>query len=99
MPNAGSTTYYVTRILINVSSAFSGGSFDSMIINDGTTDLAGVNESDLGTTGSYIIDLDAATATAGGATLTLSFKQSDGSTSATPTAGAATVAVEYKAMQ
>ena len=99
MPNASSTTYYVTRILINVSTAFSGGSFDSMIINDGTTDLAGVNESDLGTTGSYIIDLDAATATAGGATLTLSFKQSDGSTSATPTAGAATVAVEYKAMQ
>ena len=98
MPNAGSTTYFVTRILINVTTAFSGDSFDSMIINDGTTDLASVTDSDLGTTGSYIIDLDAATATAGAATLTLSFKQSDGSTSSTPTAGAATVAVEYKAL-
>ena len=50
------------------------------------------------TVGSYVVDLDAATATAGGATLTLAFKQTDGSTSATPTAGAMTVAVEYKAL-
>ena len=97
MPNASSTTYFVTRILINVTEAFSGGSFDSMTISDGTTALAGVNDSDLGTTGSYVIDLDAATATAGGATLTLAYKQSDGSTASTPTAGACTVAVEYKA--
>ena len=99
MPNAASTTYYVTRILINVTEAFAGGSFSSMKINDGTTDLAGVNDTDLGTTGSYIVDLDAATATAGGATLTMSYKQSDGSTASTPTAGACTVAVEYKALQ
>jgi hypothetical protein len=98
MPNASSTTYYVTRILINVTEAFAGGSFDSMTISDGTTVLAGVNDTDLGTTGSYIVDLDAATATAGGATLTLAYKQSDGSTASTPTAGAATVAVEYKAL-
>ena len=99
MPNAASTTYYVTRILINVTEAFSGGSFSSMKINDGTTDLAGVNDTDLGTVGSYIVDLDAATATAGGATLTLSYLQSNGSTASTPTAGACTVAVEYKAAQ
>ena len=98
MPNASSTTYYVTRILINVTEAFSGGSFNSMKINDGTTDLAGVNDTDLGTVGSYIVDLDAATATAGGATLTLSYLQSNGSTASTPTAGACTVAVEYKAL-
>lgn len=88
MPNASSTTYYVTRILINVTEAFSGGSFSSMKINDGTTDLAGVNDTDLGTVGSYVVDLDAATATAGGATLTLSYLQSNGSTASTPTAGA-----------
>jgi len=99
MPNAASTTYYVTRILINVTEAFSGGSFSSMKINDGTTDLAGVNDTDLGTVGSYIVDLDAATATAGGATLTLSYLQSNGSTASTPTAGACTVSVEYKAAQ
>ncbi len=98
MPNAGSTTYYVTRILVNVSVAYAGGSVASFTISDGSATLATVNESDCTTAGSYIIDLDAATATAGGATLTLAFKQSDGSTSATPTSGAMTVAVEYKAL-
>jgi len=98
MPNAGSTTYYVTRIAINVTSGYSGGSVDSMLIDDGTTTLASVNESDVTTTGSYIIDLDGATATAGGSTLTVRFKQSDGTTAATPTSGAMTVFVEYKAL-
>ena len=98
MPNAGSTTYYVTRIMVNVTTGYSGGSVDSFTISDGTTVLAGVNDSDCKATGSYIVDLDAATATAGGATLTLAFKQSDGSTAATPTGGAMTVAVEYKAL-
>lgn len=98
MPNAGSTTYYVTRIAINVTSGYSGGSVDSMLIDDGTTTLASVNESDVTTTGSYIIDLDGATATAGGSTITVRFKQSDGTTAATPTAGAMTVFVEYKAL-
>jgi hypothetical protein len=98
MPDASSTTYFVTRILINVTEAFAGGSFSSMKINDGTTDLAGVNDTDLATVGSYVVDLDAATATAGGATLTLSYLQSNGSTASTPTAGACTVAVEYKAL-
>jgi hypothetical protein len=97
MPNASSTTYYVTRIAINTTVAYAGGSVDSMQITDGTTVLATVNESDVTTTGSYIVDLDGATATAGGATLTLEFKQSDGSTAATPTSGAMTVFVEYKA--
>lgn len=97
MPNASGITYYVTRIMINVTSGYSGGNVDSMLIDDGTTTLASVNESDVTTTGSYIVDLDAATATAGGATLTVRFKESDGSTAATPTAGAMTVAVEYKA--
>ena len=99
MPNASSTTYYVTRIAINTTVAYAGGSVDSMQITDGTTVLATVNESDVTTTGSYIVDLDGATATAGGATLTLQFKQSDGSTAATPTSGAMTVFVEYKAVQ
>jgi Fe-S cluster assembly iron-binding protein IscA len=97
MPNASSTTYYVTRIAINTTVAYAGGSVDSMQITDGTTVLATVNESDVTTTGSYIVDLDGATATAGGATLTLQFKQVDGSTAATPTSGAMTVFVEYKA--
>ena len=97
MPNASSTTYYVTRIAVNTTVAYAGGSVDSMQITDGTTVLATVNESDVTTTGSYIVDLDGATATAGGATLTLEFKQSDGSTAATPTSGAMTVFVEYKA--
>mgnify|MGYP001189574863 FL=1 len=97
MPNAGSTTYFVTRIMINVTQAYAGGSVASMLIDDATTTLASVNESDILTTGSYIIDMDGSTATAGGAALTVRFKQSDGSTAATPTSGAMTIAVEYKA--
>ena len=97
LPNASGVTYYVTRIAINVSSAYSGGSVDSMLITDGSATLATVSESDVTTTGSYIIDLDGATATAGGATLAINFKQSNGSDAATPTSGAMTVFVEYKA--
>ena len=97
LPNASGITYYVTRIAINVSSAYSGGSVDSMLITDGSATLATVSESDVTTTGSYIIDLDGATATAGGATLAIQFKQSNGSDAATPTSGAMTVFVEYKA--
>ena len=59
--------------------------------------LASTDWSDILTTGSYIIDMDGSTATAGGAALTVRFKQSDGSTAATPTSGAMTIAVEYKA--
>ena len=99
MPNDSGITYFVTRIMINVTSAYSGGSVASMLIDDGTTTLASVSESDVTTTGSYIVDLDAATATAGGATLTVRYKQSDGSTAATPTSGAMSIAVEYKAAQ
>jgi hypothetical protein len=97
LPNASGVTYYVTRIAINVTQAYAGGSIDSMLITDGSATLATVNESDVTTTGSYIVDLDGATATAGGATLAINFKQSNGTTAATPTSGAMTVFVEYKA--
>ena len=98
MPNDGHT-YYVTNVRINVSTGYSGGSIDSFILSDGTTDLVAVADSDITTAGSYIVELDGATATAGGATLTASFKQVDGSTASTPTGGAMTVFVEYKAVQ
>ena len=98
MPNDGHT-YYVTNIRINVSTGFSGGSVDSFVLSDGTTELIAVADSDITTAGSYIVELDGATATAGGATLTASFKQVDGSTASTPTGGAMTVFVEYKAVQ
>ena len=98
LPNAGSTTYFVTRITINVTQAYTGGSVASMQISDGSAVLSTVDESDVATTGSYIIDLDGSTSSAGAATLEVQFKQSNGSTAATPTAGAMTVFVEYKAL-
>jgi hypothetical protein len=99
MPNDSGITYYVTNIRINVSTGFSGGSVDSFVLSDGTTELIAVADSDITTAGSYVVELDGATATAGGATLTASFKQSDGSTASTPTGGAMTMFVEYKAVQ
>jgi hypothetical protein len=54
-----------------------------------------VAQNDPTVTGVYIVDLGAE-AISGGATVTASFKQSDGSTASTPTAGAVTATVEYQ---
>ncbi len=98
MPNAGSTTYYASRVTVHVATGFSGGSVDHITISDGSLTLVADADADITTAGSYVVDLPFATATAGGATITLAFL--DGSAAAaTPTGGAAVVTVEYKAMQ
>ena len=55
-------------------------------------------DADVTSAGSYVIDLPFATATAGGATITLAFLNGSAA-AATPTSGAAVVTVEYKAAQ
>ena len=97
MPNAGSTTYYVSKVIVHVTTAFSGGSIDHVTLSDGTTTFVANADADIKTAGTYVIDVPFATATAGGATFTLSYLQSGGSAS-TPTGGAGIVTVEYKAL-
>jgi hypothetical protein len=97
MPNAGSTTYYVSKVTVHVATGFSGGSVDHVTISDGSLTLVADADADIKTAGSYVVDLPFATATAGGATITLAFL--DGSAAAaTPTGGAGVVTVEYKAL-
>ena len=95
MPNTSGRTYIGSKLTLKVSTAFSGGSVDGIVVNDGTNDLMAVAQNDPTVTGLYIVDLGAE-AIAGGATVTASFKQSDGSTAATPTAGVVTATVEYQ---
>ena len=97
MPNASGITYFVSRVIVHVATGFSGGSVDHVTLSDGTTTFVANADADITTAGSYVIDLPFATATAGGATMTLAFLDS-GASAATPTGGSAIVTVEYKAL-
>ena len=98
MPNAGSTTYFASRVTVHVATGFSGDSVDHITIGDGSLTMVANADADITTAGSYVIDLPFATATAGGATISLAFLKSNASAS-TPTGGSAIVTVEYKAAQ
>ena len=97
MPNAGSTTYYVSKVIVHVATGFSGGSVDHITISDGSATLVANADADITTAGSYVVELPFATATSGGATISLAFLDS-GASAATPTGGAGVVTVEYKAL-
>ena len=89
--------YYVSRITLHVTTEFTGGTVDHMVVSDGTTELAEEADSDI-LAGTYVVDLPFAVATAGGASIDLSFLQSDGTTAAIPTAGDIVAVVEYKVL-
>jgi hypothetical protein len=95
MPNESGRNYVGSKLTIKVGTAFSGGSVDGILVNDGTNDLMTVAQNDPTVTGLYVVDLGAEAIT-GGATVTVSFKQSDGSTASIPTAGACTATLEYQ---
>ena len=88
MPNAGSTTYFASRVTVHVATGFSGDSVDHITIGDGSLTMVANADADITTAGSYVIDLPFATATAGGATISLAFLKSNASAS-TPTGGSA----------
>lgn len=99
VPNVSGRTYYPEKVVIKVATAFSGGSFNHILVKDnggsGTT-LVAADDADASTVGTYIIELDGATALTKNAGVVVQFKQSDGTTAATTTAGAMTVSVHYK---
>ena len=99
VPNVGARTYYADKIVIKVATAFSGGSFNHILVKDnagsGTT-LVAADDADAATVGTYIVELDGATALTKNAGIQVQFKQSDGTTAATTTAGVMTVSVHYK---
>jgi len=98
IPNVSGRTYYASRVVLNVTTALSGGSIDGMIVKDnggsGNT-LVASTSTDIAV-GTYVIDLPFASALTKNATVQVQFVQSNGSTSATPTAGVVIGVVEYK---
>ena len=98
IPNVASRTYYASRVVLNVTTALSGGSIDGMVVKDaggsGNT-LVAATATDIAV-GTYVIDLPFASALTKNATVQVQFVQSNGSTAATPTAGVVTGVVEYK---
>ena len=98
IPNVSGRTYYASRVVLNVTTALSGGSIDGMIVKDnggsGNT-LVAATSTDIAV-GTYVIDLPFASALTKNATVQVQFVQSNGSTSATPTAGVVIGVVEYK---
>ena len=99
VPNVSNRTYYADKVVIKVATAFSGGSFNHILVKDnagsGTT-LVAADDADGATQGTYIVELDGATALTKNAGVQVQFKQSDGTTAATTTAGVMTVSVHYK---
>ena len=80
--NVAGKAYYVSRIVVDVTSAFDA----EISITDGTNTLMGAASIEENVVGAYVAEMDFATATAGGASISLA---------TAATAGAATVTVEY----
>jgi hypothetical protein len=97
VPNVSTRTYYAEKIVIKVSTAFSGNSVNYFTVKEnagaGST-LVAKADADAGTVGTYIIELDGDITLTKNAAVTLAFfDASDNAVS--PTAGAAVASVHY----
>jgi hypothetical protein len=99
VPNVSARTYYAEKVVIKVGTAFSGGSFNHILVKEnggsGAT-LVAADDADGATAGTYIIELDGDTSLTKNQGVVVQFKQSDGATAAVTTAGSMTVSVHYK---
>ena len=97
VPNVSSRTYYAEKIVIKVSTAFSGNSVNYITIKEnagsGST-LVAKADADAATVGNYIIELDGDIALTKNAAVTLAFFDASDS-AVSPTAGAAVASVHY----
>jgi hypothetical protein len=98
VPNVSGRTYYADKIVFKISTAFSGGSFNHILVKEnggsGNTLVASA-DADAATAGSYIIELDGDDTLTKNASVQVQFMQSDGTTAATTTAGAGVATVHY----
>ena len=98
MPNVAGRTYYAQKVVIKIGTAFSGGSFNHVVVKEnggaGST-LVAADDADAATAGTYSVELDGETAVTAGQTVQVQFLQSDGITSSTTTAGSGTISVYY----
>ena len=98
MPNNTARTYYANKLVLKVSTAFSGGSVNAIKITEngaaGSTVVA-VDDADVTTIGTYVVELDGDIALTKNAPIRVSFVQSDGNTAATPSTGAMVASIHY----
>lgn len=98
VPNVSGRSYYASRVILDVTTALSGGSVDGMVVKDNagsgnTLVAATANDIAIGT---YVIDLPYSATLTKNAAIRVEFVQSNGSTAATPTGGVVVGVVEYK---
>ena len=97
VPNVSSRTYYAEKIVIKVSTAFSGNSVNYITIKEnagsGST-LVAKADADAATVGNYIIELDGDITLTKNAAVTLAFFDASDNAVA-PSAGAAVASVHY----
>jgi hypothetical protein len=99
VPNVDSRTYYADKIVIKVSTAFSGDSFNHILVkeDDGAgIVLVAVDDADAATQGTYIVELTGDEVLTKDANVVVQFKQSDGNTASVVTAGDMIATVHYK---
>ena len=98
MPNVSGRTYYASKVVIKIGTAFSGGSFNQILVKENAgsgTSLVGADDADAATVGTYIVELDGDLTLTKNAAVQVQFMQSNGSTASTTTAGAGTITVHY----
>ena len=98
MPNVSSRTYYANKLVIKVSTAFSGDSVNAIkITEDGTSGstLVAIDDADCTTIGTYNVELDGDIELTKNAAITVSFVKADGSTASVPTAGVLKASAHY----
>ena len=97
VPSVAGRTYYVEKVVIKVTVAFSGNSVDHIIVNENNgvgTQIVAQADADALNTGTYIIESDGATELTAGQTILLGFRDS-GNNLVAPTAGALSCSVYY----
>ena len=97
VPNVAGRTYYVEKVVIKVTTLFSGNSVDHIIVaeNGGLgTQIVTSNDADVLNTGTYVVESDGATELTAGQTITLGFRDSSNNLVA-PTAGSLSCTVFY----
>ena len=98
VPNVAARTYYASKVVIKVGTAFSGDSVNAIKITENGTGgsvLVAVDDADCTTLGTYNVELDGDLLLTKNAAVTVSFVKVDGSSAAVPTAGALTASVQY----
>jgi len=93
-PNVVGKDYYVDKVVLTVSSAFTGGNVSHVLIKQGNVDLIALDDSDISVADTYFIGLSGDTPLLSNNVI-VGFYEIDGTTPSIPTAGNIVVNVHY----